>query len=256
MGNGYTFELETLIFFAIVKYTEMCFIDGDDGKTLVYGDDIICNTEIVKPVISILNFFGFTINSEKSFWDGPFRESCGGDYFNGQAVRPYFMKEFPCEPQHFIAAANAVRSTAQEALGSFDVVRRAWFHLLDQIPSGIRCCRGPQGLGDIVIHDDESRWVTRERSQVKYVQVYRPVKYRKIPFRLFDPEIVHACALYGVPWSRGYIMPRDAVIGYKVGWMCAWGQKWLPVVRAVGGRDNPPGFELKAKSVRYRVPGA
>lgn len=224
MGNGFTFELESLIFYAIVRYTEMMLLDDDvEDDTLVYGDDIICRTEIVTPVTKILNFFGFQLNEEKSFWAGPFRESCGGDYFSGQAVRPYFMKEFPCEPQHFIAAANAIRKKAFDCLGSLDVLLRAWFILLDNIPTGIRRCRGPEGLGDVVIHDDEERWVTRWRSQTKYIAVYRPARYRKVPFKVFDDGVVHACALYGVPWSGGFVIPRDAVLGYKVGWIVAWG---------------------------------
>lgn len=245
MGNGFTFELESLIFYAIVRYTEMHILNDDkDGDTLVYGDDIICRADIVEPVLKILSFFGFTINEEKSFWSGPFRESCGGDYFGGQAVRPYFLKEFPCEPQHFIAAANAVRQTDKTCFGEFDMFRRAWFILLDQLPTGIRRCRGPEGFGDVVIHDEESRWVMRWRSQTKYINVYRPARFRKVRYSLFDADVVHACALYGLPWSGGFILPRDAVSGYKVGWMVCWGSndpdfhKTIPLEKVLWGNSH------------------
>ena len=257
MGNGFTFELESLLFYSIVKYTEMCLIDGDEGRTLVYGDDIICNTEIVGAVTSILNFFGFSINREKSFSDGPFRESCGGDFFEGQAVRPYFLKEDPCEPQHFIAAANAVRKASREALGSLDLLRRSWFYLLDQLPSEIRNCRGPEGLGDLCIHDEANRWVTRWRSQSKMIRVYRPHRIQKVPWHVFDPDIVLACALYGAPWGGGGIVPRSSSQSFKLGWIVAYGIGGEPPHlvhrRSVGPRGEDPRFELKPRSVRYRV---
>jgi hypothetical protein len=33
------------------------------------------------------------VNEEKSFSKGPFRESCGSDYFEGHNVRPYFVRK-------------------------------------------------------------------------------------------------------------------------------------------------------------------
>ena len=91
MGNGYTFELETLVFAALIA---AC--GGNLGKdSFVYGDDIIVPGEITDHVIKLLEFCGFSLNREKSFTDGCFRESCGGDYFNGVDVRPYFLKIDP-----------------------------------------------------------------------------------------------------------------------------------------------------------------
>lgn len=228
MGNGFTFELETLIFYAICKYTEMCLIDDESGQTLVYGDDIIVNTLCANPVIKALAFFGFSVNEGKTFVDGKFRESCGGDFFNGQAVRPFSLKELPCEPQHFIAFANGIRRKVSAHFGELGIFLRPWFSILDQLPVWVRCCRGPEGLGDIVIHDAETRFTTRSRSQRIYVKVYRPARYQKVRMSLFDPGVIHACALYGVPWSRGFLMPRDPVTGYKVGWMVLYGVNWLP----------------------------
>lgn len=239
MGNGFTFELETLIFYSIVRYVEMYLTNEDGMDSRAYGDDIICSAEIAQPVIKILNYLGFSINTEKSFVDGPFRESCGGDYFHGQAVRPYYMEEFPCEPETFISAANALRAKITDHFGGLGDFARPWFTLLDQLPSGIRACRGPQALGDIVIHDDESRWVTRWRSQTKYIRVYRPARYNKVPLGLFDSDVVLACATYGVPWNRGFLIPRDAVSGYKVGWLVAWGLGGDPLISL----PRTPGFE-------------
>lgn len=92
MGNGFTFELESLIFWALASAcTEL---SGDDqNKVSVYGDDIIVPTRVVDLLISTLTWCGFSVNTEKSFWDGPFRESCGADWLNGEDVRPIFKKD-------------------------------------------------------------------------------------------------------------------------------------------------------------------
>jgi len=92
MGNGYTFELETLIFFAL---SSACaeFLCEDEKSVSVYGDDIIIPQRCASLLKDVLAYCGFQLNDEKSFICGPFRESCGGDYFRGTDVRPFFLKD-------------------------------------------------------------------------------------------------------------------------------------------------------------------
>lgn len=85
MGNGVTFGLETLLFAAI------CAACGSDVYS-VYGDDIIVESELANDVIEKLRWFGFMPNIEKTYTSGPFRESCGGFFFNGIDVTPYYQK--------------------------------------------------------------------------------------------------------------------------------------------------------------------
>lgn len=90
MGNGATFELESLIFYALL-YVVCCV---DEERTIsVYGDDLICPTDCYDRVIDALSLLGFIPNKEKSFGVGPFRESCGKDYWVGTDVRPVFVKD-------------------------------------------------------------------------------------------------------------------------------------------------------------------
>lgn len=87
-GNGFNFELESLIFWAA------CHTVCTKPEYLsVYGDDIICHSSDYDRVVGALEMLGFIINGDKSFSDGPFRESCGGDYYNGIDVRPVYIKE-------------------------------------------------------------------------------------------------------------------------------------------------------------------
>lgn len=90
MGNGYTFELESMIFYALLQ---VC-VEGDkDAVISVYGDDLICPVEYYQTVLNALTLCGFIPNPDKSYGSGPFRESCGKDYWNGTDVRPCFIKE-------------------------------------------------------------------------------------------------------------------------------------------------------------------
>lgn len=93
MGSGHTFPLQTLLFYAICKATVELL--GSKTEVDVYGDDIIMSSRYASYVIDIFDDAGFTVNEAKSFIDGPFRESCGGDYHRGVDVRP-FMPEHVC----------------------------------------------------------------------------------------------------------------------------------------------------------------
>ncbi|UUW21426.1 MAG: RNA replicase beta chain, partial [Sanya fiers-like virus 54] len=87
MGNGFTFELETMIFWALCS--EIC---GNE-LTYCYGDDIIVPCSKAEEVILALRFFGFTPNKDKSFVSGRFRESCGKHYLDGIEVTPVYQKK-------------------------------------------------------------------------------------------------------------------------------------------------------------------
>lgn len=233
MGNGFTFELETVIFAAICGALHKgAFRYGKE--ILVYGDDIIVPNDMSLDVISALKFFGFTPNQKKTFNTGPFRESCGGDYFYGHNVRPYNLDFVPEEPHELISLANGI-NRCRKVLADLprdisDIspcLRRAWFKCLDYIPSAVRACRGPEELGDLVIHDVEDKWVTRWRANgIRYLRVYRPARYRKVRWSGFAYEVQFAVALYLAGKSperefldhAGTFVPRDGVIGYKVGW--------------------------------------
>lgn len=88
MGNNFTFPLETLIFAAAARASMRASDCWGQESWAVYGDDIIVPTPAYDCLSSLLRFCGFTPNPAKSFSSGPFRESCGGDWYSGQDVRP------------------------------------------------------------------------------------------------------------------------------------------------------------------------
>lgn len=92
MGNGFTFELETLIFYALAKATAE-YVGEDPGLTWAYGDDIVCTRRVASHLSVTFQYFGMQMNSEKSFLKGDFFESCGKHYFKNVDVTPVYNKD-------------------------------------------------------------------------------------------------------------------------------------------------------------------
>lgn len=88
MGIGYTFPLQTLVFYVLAKAISASMFDGTDFVSC-YGDDLIISARLWPFIKEIFPKFGLLINAEKSFSSGFFRESCGGDYYRGVDVRPF-----------------------------------------------------------------------------------------------------------------------------------------------------------------------
>lgn len=92
MGNGFTFELESCIFYALALGC-VTSVGADASNVSVYGDDIIIPVEAMGLLDEVLSLAGFWVNTKKSFWQGPFRESCGADWLSGNDVRPFYLRE-------------------------------------------------------------------------------------------------------------------------------------------------------------------
>lgn len=97
MGNGFTFEMETILFLAVLMtlpHNDFLRKEGTQivGHISVFGDDIICHEDDVALLDERLLYLGFEINHEKSFATGPFKESCGADFWDGHDVRPIYLR--------------------------------------------------------------------------------------------------------------------------------------------------------------------
>lgn len=149
MGNGFTFDLESLIFWALaVSVVESC--GYNPFWVNVMGDDVIVPSRCYLRVTRIFALVGFKINSKKSFYTGPFRESCGTDYWNGLNVRPVYLKDIPTTPLHWLAVANSLRRLASLWLkdhGSNKCLKPAYDFAVSRVPLKFRNWI-PDGYGD------------------------------------------------------------------------------------------------------------
>lgn len=150
MGNGYTFELESLIFWALCQ---ACYdyLELEDRRIAVYGDDIIVPTAAVQKVVDTLAFCGFTCNTKKTHVSGGFRESCGKHFLSGYDVTPFYVKrEVKSLRDLFLLHNNVYRWSARAPLAAdtLEGVER-WLEEVREIaPRKWRRPRIPDGFGD------------------------------------------------------------------------------------------------------------
>lgn len=136
MGNGFTFPLQTMLFACIVRavasYDQIRLVTRPittrDKEVIppnfgVFGDDIICEARLAARVMRVLELLGFVVNRAKSFTDrkGPFRESCGGDYYNGHPVRGVYLKDLSTVQDTYIAINQLNKWSAEQGI----LLRRA-----------------------------------------------------------------------------------------------------------------------------------
>lgn len=156
MGNGYTFELETLIFLSVVR-TYVPKTEWDN--VAVYGDDMIYPSQYADDIQRALDLLGFETNTEKSFMAGAFYESCGADFFMDRPVRPFYARGATTGIPYPVQLANRLREYSHQSsvsIGSDSRYRNLWKRLVSLAPKVWRKCRIPYVLGDCGIIDDHN----------------------------------------------------------------------------------------------------
>lgn len=106
-GSAITFPVETFVFHAIAVSAivedgiRRRLWVGDSMRSIVrrvstevsvFGDDIIVPDTVCAVVMDALEAYGLKVNRKKTFYKGLFRESCGGDYFDGYDVTPKYLR--------------------------------------------------------------------------------------------------------------------------------------------------------------------
>lgn len=266
MGNGFTFELETLVFWAIAR---ACGVE----RPLVYGDDVIIPSKHAADYIAAARYFGYETNSRKTYTSGPFRESCGGNYFDGWEITPFRLTELPREPADWIKTNNGLWRAAGTLAGRCTV--RARIAAISALPVSVRGCRGPEILGDLVLHgikpnvyisDSDSRPHVQLQSHVTFasdrrfkkatvrdvigrcretgIKIYSPIE----SVRINIPDTIAAmCRIHDQTYYRVWA-PIQHLYPFE-----RWGGSALQTAMAllglrsdgVGYRDNVEGYKLK-----------
>lgn len=155
MGNGFTFELESLIFVALALVVTQ-ELEESTAAIAIFGDDLIVPSTCYDEVYLCSELFGFTINHQKSFKDGYFRESCGSFYFNGIDVKPLFFKKDLSRTKELYRFANAISNlahTRNEKNGRDVKFRSIWSLVIHLLPESLRFF-GPMSCGDSAIHSN------------------------------------------------------------------------------------------------------
>lgn len=123
MGNGFTFPLQTMIFASLVMAAykvygvkpERPYADKI-GNYAIFGDDIIVHHSVYNVVVSCLEVLGFSVNHDKSFSEGLFRESCGSDFFSGHNVRGVYIKKMLSAGDYYSAINRLNRWSSRHGI--------------------------------------------------------------------------------------------------------------------------------------------
>ncbi|DAD51889.1 TPA_asm: RNA-directed RNA polymerase [ssRNA phage Esthiorhiza.2_37] len=149
MGNGFTFQLESLIFYAVACCCAD-YLHVESSDVSAYGDDVVLPTACFELFSEMLDFYGFRLNVKKSHKDSTFRESCGAHFVSGVDVKPIYLKDRVSSVPAVFRLANAIRRQAHRHNSRYGCDAR--FHsafelLVHSVPKPYRF-RIPNELGD------------------------------------------------------------------------------------------------------------
>jgi len=211
MGNGFTFALESLIFTSIIYGVSRHFLgEFRHQHFAVFGDDLIVRSEIADALVLFLRKVGFTVNSKKSFFKGPIRESCGADWFNGHLIRPVILDK----PIANVAELWAIRNRLQLVLEKYwYIIEPQTVSLLDRwTPETLKSIVGPpsneefSSFRHVRYSDVDNRRKPKSFCwKIKYLQCTPiPQRGQKLFFRrLMNPLRSHDETPWEIKISRG-----------------------------------------------------
>lgn len=183
MGNATTFPIQSIIY-ALIGISCILWSEGlrpsDRNiravapRLRVYGDDIIIRTKYAKSQLTWLTEFGFTVNLDKSFLYGNFRESCGVDAYKGVIITPTYVRHYPSIAKKR-ADPRVITNMVSCSNQFFDRALYHTAHFLKEQVEGI--------LGPLPLVTRESRllgWFTRSNAYTfsKWCTTYHRFKHR------------------------------------------------------------------------------
>jgi len=132
MGSALCFPIEAMVFFTIVmfalvkesgKFPSHALVKTFARNVAIYGDDIIVSSRVDSVVRDYLEAFGLSVNRDKSFSTGHFRESCGGDYYKGVDITPMYVRTWDTtdawsSPNHIVSLVTLGNSLYKKGLWS------------------------------------------------------------------------------------------------------------------------------------------
>lgn len=202
MGSANCFPVEAMVFYTLIQSAvhqlhsvkpTSATVRRYSRQIRVYGDDIIIPVGWVDCVVDYLESYGLKVNRGKSFSRSHFRESCGGDYWNGKSVKPIYVREvIPESTTHWTPeAAMSLASTSdqlyREGLWASAQLVRDWIER--QYGSVPRSRADKAGLSFYsVIFDTRAVWDQHLHNFRQKRIVFEPKKFK-------DPFLSGAAAI-------------------------------------------------------------
>lgn len=163
MGNATTFPVQTLLFLAMalgtlfyyrgLKVTLANMASLGRAQVRVFGDDIIVPADIAEGMVELLKTFEMKVNTNKTFLNGSFRESCGVDAYDGHNVTTINILDAPrrASPESIVSAVQTHHNLMESgyvntALFIRQTVERAGYDKIQTVQHG----SGAFGWSDMV----------------------------------------------------------------------------------------------------------
>jgi len=145
MGNGFTFDLMSLVLTALAR-------SFDPGST-VFGDDIICRNEVGWAMIEALQVAGFVVNVSKTFIHSDYRESCGSHYIDNIGYLTIFDQRWLVNQHDLIVTLNKVALLSLRYGGCFEILRRELWLCVPRTLLGATVERPTEHIGRPLSYD-------------------------------------------------------------------------------------------------------
>jgi hypothetical protein len=247
MGNATTFPLQTIIFcamvFAAYKLDEKHIVkpNGVLGNYAVFGDDIIVEASAYAKIIRCLELCGFTVNKDKTFSTGLFRESCGADYYNGSNVRGVYCKSLKTKHDRYVL----LNKLNQWCCNQGAVLPRTIRYLARSVPRQYVPMHESDDAGIQVPLTMAANNPRMGMGSVKY-WAYKPFP-KKISVLQFSESseinLSYGSEVAAVKGSLrdGYLIERQNVVKYRLisGTTPCWDSTgWIPGRFVQGGENN------------------
>jgi hypothetical protein len=210
MGSCLCFPVLALVTWAILTAGTT---DADIRKGIyVYGDDVIVPRDYTLNAIELLESFGLKVNRDKSCTNGPFRESCGMDAFQGVNVTPVRLRTVwsstpsPDVYASWIAYANSFWN--KQYYSTYNLIVSELHRVYGEIPDkGMNLsCPSLEYVPDD-LKPKRKRWNTNLQKFEYRVRDLKSRAYRKVLdgwsmlLRYFTESTQSVCT--HASWSRG-----------------------------------------------------
>jgi hypothetical protein len=221
MGNGYTFEVESLIFWTLAW--AVCDYLGIPPDISVYGDDLIVPVEAMDLLTEVYSFCGFRFNVDKTFSDPEpsFRESCGKHYLRGIDVSPFYVDTALDTVSSIVLLANNITRWAIRGGYRDGRLLPVWLWVISHLPDWALHCAIPLGETDdgLIMDFDEAVPAVAYSEGVKRGDPKTFLGYR---CKTFEEGTRHmklagragyVTWLYNQSWTR--FVPPEAPVPFK-----------------------------------------
>jgi len=196
MGNALTFPVQTLVFWSLMvalRCTRGESVSNACQDTWVYGDDIIIPSSVVPDAFRLLSSVGLAVNEKKSFYRGPFRESCGVHAFAGRDVTPAYLRSWSSDALCLVSQCATARRLSQNG---FTTAAEVIYEMIERALSAkLPYSRRTEGL---------VRWAGEEMADSDLIRLNR-TRGRRLHTDRYQRLVVEAFWLKEIKHKRKYV---------------------------------------------------